>query len=578
MQNNNSRRYCFAGALLLLLVLFAKSAAFPQDAYSRRAGGPASSSAEEEIQRARQEVRASATNRQNLDKRYKVLQEWVRLLFQRGVDVSSVYPRGTGAEIESLMRNNEVDKAAGLIDTYYRGLESLATGKALTATPEKKAREAGIPDDKAVSSRSMTDRTAMNRLKTDSPFGINGFYVPKMVVQVLKLSGIQEVTQKLEHQTVPKYVELGARWGRIHPAAFGSFSQDNIDRNKDGKSQDFSSQDSYVKLAQKYNISLIPSLSPESNWLQSTRYAPSDIEAYRSYVRRTVERYDGDGVSDMPGLLSPIKYWQLDNEADLRYKVRGDGFESPSEYFRVLKATYEAMKEADPSALLMANVAGLGQGLERSSISYIRELIALGAKDYFDIFSYHVYPETYDPADFQSYFQEVRSLIGNKPIWITETAIAGQSSEQFKEQACWLVKNYVFHLANGVEKILWLDVSDGSPKTRDIVAKNGGLVTFAGTKKPSYYTYRLMTSKLSGFSSVKTIQDGQYKFEFKNRGPVYVMWSDKNKAVDMSSYLTSRDILVTYPIVSEGKEEAEKKILETNTVSLNECPLFVEQR
>jgi hypothetical protein len=35
---------------------------------------------------------------------------------------------------------------------------------------------------------------------------------------------------------------------------------------------------------------------------------------------------------------------------------------------------------------------------------------------------------------------------------------------------------------------------------------------------------------------------------------------------------------VTYPIVSEGKEEAEKKILETNTVSLNECPLFVEQR
>ena len=27
-----------------------------------------------------------------------------------------------------------------------------------------------------------------------------------------------------------------------------------------------------------------------------------------------VERYDGDGVDDMPGLEIPVKHWEIDNE------------------------------------------------------------------------------------------------------------------------------------------------------------------------------------------------------------------------------------------------------------------------
>lgn len=81
------------------------------------------------------------------------------------------------------------------------------------------------------------------------------------------------------------------------------------------------------------------------HWLQRHGYAlpgsylPVDVEQYRRFVRATVERYDGDGVDDMPGLENPVMYWQVDNEpkahlsgfAELqRITYRGSGLGSPS--------------------------------------------------------------------------------------------------------------------------------------------------------------------------------------------------------------------------------------------------------
>ena len=35
------------------------------------------------------------------------------------------------------------------------------------------------------------------------------------------------------------------------------------------------------------------------------------------FVRALVERYDGDGKEDMPGLKKPVRFWQVGNEPDL---------------------------------------------------------------------------------------------------------------------------------------------------------------------------------------------------------------------------------------------------------------------
>ena len=87
----------------------------------------------------------------------------------------------------------------------------------------------------------------------------------------------------------------------------------------------------------------------------------SAIAEWKEFVKRLVERYDGDGVDDALG--SPkIKYWEGWNEPN--YWSSGGGFWCqawPHAYgsmdmahlIKLQKAFYEAVKEADPTALVI---------------------------------------------------------------------------------------------------------------------------------------------------------------------------------------------------------------------------------
>ncbi len=83
--------------------------------------------------------------------------------------------------------------------------------------------------------------------------------------------------------------------------------------------------------------------------MNNRSFLPKDEKSYRKYVKALVERYDGDGISDMPGLRVPIKHWQVDNEPP----------HGLSDYAAFLKITYEAVKAADPDAkVLIGGVPG----------------------------------------------------------------------------------------------------------------------------------------------------------------------------------------------------------------------------
>jgi hypothetical protein len=90
------------------------------------------------------------------------------------------------------------------------------------------------------------------------------------------------------------------------------------------------------------------------------------MKAYEEFVKRVVERYDGDGKDDMPGLLYPIKYWEVSNEPSMQEElVFFSG--SPEDYYDLLRVTYQAVKDADPEALVLhGGIAGFG-GMERKS-------------------------------------------------------------------------------------------------------------------------------------------------------------------------------------------------------------------
>jgi len=74
---------------------------------------------------------------------------------------------------------------------------------------------------------------------------------------------------------------------------------------------------------------------------------PEYLEYYGDYIRNLVERYDGDGKDDTPGLRYPIRYWEI--EAEWWSFWNG----TVEEYLQLLRIARKAAKEADPQAQII---------------------------------------------------------------------------------------------------------------------------------------------------------------------------------------------------------------------------------
>jgi len=78
---------------------------------------------------------------------------------------------------------------------------------------------------------------------------------------------------------------------------------------------------------------------------------PEYEDDYAAYVQAFVERYDLDGVEDMPGLRSPVTLFGFEPEYSTYWPGEADS------YVRLLALAYPAVKAANPEAQVMA--AGL---------------------------------------------------------------------------------------------------------------------------------------------------------------------------------------------------------------------------
>jgi len=45
---------------------------------------------------------------------------------------------------------------------------------------------------------------------------------------------------------------------------------------------------------------------------------PCNVSDYSRFVGAVIERYDGDGIDDMPGLRYPILHWEVFNEPAMK--------------------------------------------------------------------------------------------------------------------------------------------------------------------------------------------------------------------------------------------------------------------
>jgi hypothetical protein len=266
-------------------------------------------------------------------------------------------------------------------------------------------------------------------------------------------------------------VEVGAGSVRVNSAAYPFLNHQEWQRAK--RAQDRT--DRYVAIVQSAGLDPIVVLGPwpgNQTANHTERYVPDDMAAYTAWVERVVERYDGDGTDDAPGLLRPVRFWEVDNEPDLHNRVAPRDakrdidpatFETPEEYARVLVATAAAVRAVQPDAVVL-NGGTFHTGRDHGR-AYMEAVLAQpGVDEAVDAWSIHAYFEERSPDLYLAALDNAAALAGDRPIFITEAGVpssrrgSGWIDETF--QARMLAFVYGEALARGVERVCWHTLAD----------------------------------------------------------------------------------------------------------------------
>ena len=288
------------------------------------------------------------------------------------------------------------------------------------------------------------------------------------------------------------------QWVRPHP---GPFVWNNIEKEKGIFSWD--KADEYVTYAQNHNQTTIATIWPYSNWEQKSckrkkgrspfgkhfaKYLskPCSMENYKIFLSALIDRYDGDGTNDMPGLTKPIVYWEVMNEPEFKMFFKG----TEDEFVEIFNFSSKLIKSKQKDAvIIMAGAAGMFPESKKFWKSALPKI-----KDHFDIANMHhiTTPDGKCDKDFWvgEFSELLKSLNIDKPIWVTE-AMTG---------VCRVIPAYINTFASGAEVII--DVGVNAP----------GMKMSKGSRKKLNNFIR----EVDGFKSVKIISKKQAEFIFED--------------------------------------------------------------
>lgn len=288
------------------------------------------------------------------------------------------------------------------------------------------------------------------------------------------------------------------QWVRPHP---GPFIWNGIEREKGVFS--WEEVDKYVVYAQEHNQKTIATIWPHANWEQKsckrkkarspfgkrfTKYLskPCSMENYKNFLIKLVDRYDGDGKNDMPGLTKPIKYWQIMNEPEFKMFFKG----TEEDFVEIFNFSSKLIKtKQKDSVIVMAGAAGMFPENKKFWKSVLPKI-----KDHFDIAAIHHITPPDGKCDKEFWVDEFAALLKStnidKPIWVTEAMIG----------KCKVLSSYINAFANGAEIII--DVGVNAPGMK--------------MSKKSRKKLDKLINDVDGFKSVKLLNKKKAEFLFKD--------------------------------------------------------------
>ncbi|OFW57964.1 MAG: hypothetical protein A2Y75_12090 [Candidatus Solincola sediminis] len=242
--------------------------------------------------------------------------------------------------------------------------------------------------------------------------------------------------------------------------------------------------DRLVSEAEDHEVNVLGILGCTPYWANGGKtwnYPPTDIAAWRNYVRTIVTRYRGR-----------VKAWEVWNEENIQI-FWGDP-PSPAAYMPILIAASEEIRAADPDALIL--MGGLAGGWT-PSFDYLTGCLSLGLANYVDVINYHPYPETLGTGEYTPQEVKCRWIVdymrylmaqggaADLQLWITEFSFTTSQWDQ-ETQAIYMLRSLINYARTDLEMIFWY-------RLRDTGSELSGLVEEDFDRKRSYSYYTTFT-------------------------------------------------------------------------------------
>lgn len=322
--------------------------------------------------------------------------------------------------------------------------------------------ERQIPDELLLSglmpsgSNEPADNIVESQKSLESPFGIFGAYA-------LEYSSFQNrmgFDANAYWDWVDEHFQaLGAHWTRSNLQLIWDFIEPEIGQGYHWQNQ-FYTDPIITRVSESpasvHWVGVFHEGGASNDPSKPSLREPMDYpEEYSQFVKAAVERYDGDGTDDLDPAVR-VKYWQVGNE----YPFWEREGRTLAEYLAWARLTAAAIKEADPEARVVLIAETQGSTVELWLRRAIEELAPI---HYIDVIDIHHWGTASNWR--MTSVPGVRSLLNrlgrpDAEIFSCEHGTwagnpDGQPAQSEEEQACSLVKRFVYNLNNGLDKLFW---------------------------------------------------------------------------------------------------------------------------
>lgn len=375
---------------------------------------------------------------------------------------------------------------------------------------------------------------------------------------------------------VPKVRVLVMNWAVVQPHPGGFY--------------DFALSDDLVKRGQEIGVETLAvcggipqwaAARPEDGAVDSLIPSRENEAAFTAFVRRFVERYDGDGVGDMPGLRVPLHTYEFISEPE---RI------APMEYAFWLSRFYETVRAADSkSTVVLGSLRSPGIKMADQPggdyETYLERLLACAELKgprfpCFDVAAFSNFPADYPGrTEFDDALAYVRRTLAERslklPIWLTgfgyNSGSAGDANRE-QRQAEYVVKWALRAHALGFDRVyahsLWNDHRAGDTGPRD----NVGLMRDAPggqspQRKPAFMALSLLVREIQRRPQVTFRGPSVYVLAGSGK-PVYCVWQERgaeSPATGLSDWWEVRTL------------DGRKNTVQGAAMSFDPTPRFIEQ-